>query len=123
MQWSRSDLSAPSLGGIYDAQELHDLITDFGGSFVLYPMAHIIDFKVPEQTRKSGTEFLEGWIELSQAIRLPRNIKGRLRDLRVFPGAGQIEIGFCGAVVIQAAAKSRTLEFSDVMSDVIGFHP
>ena len=123
MQWSRSDLSAPSLGGIYCAQELHDLITDFGGSFVLYPMAHIIDFNVPEQTRKSGAEFLEGWIELSQAIRLPRNIKGRLRDLRVFPGAGQIEIGFCGAVVIQAAAKSRTLEFSDVMGDVIGFHP
>ena len=59
MQWSRSDLSAPSLGGIYGAQELDDLITDFGGSFVLYPMAHIIDFKVPEQTGKSGAEFFE----------------------------------------------------------------
>ena len=32
---------------------------------MLYPMAHIIDFKVPEQTGKSRAEFLEGWIERS----------------------------------------------------------
>jgi hypothetical protein len=64
-----------------------------------------------------------GWIEPLQAIRLPRNVKGRLGDLRAFPRAGQIEIRFGGAVVVQATVKAGTLEFSDVMSDVTWLRP
>jgi hypothetical protein len=32
------------LGGVYGAQELHELVIDLGRGFVLYPVAHIIDF-------------------------------------------------------------------------------
>jgi hypothetical protein len=111
------------LGSVYGAQELHELITDLGRGFVLYPVAHILDFEIPHETGKAGAEFFDGWIEHSQAIRLPRNEKGRLGDLRAFPSTGQIEIGFRGAVIIQATVKAGTLEFTDVMSDVIWFHP
>ncbi len=58
-----------------------------------------------------------------QAIRLPRNVKGRLGDLRAFPRAGQIEIRFGGAVVIEGAVKAGALEFSYVMSDVTWLRP
>jgi hypothetical protein len=34
-----------------------------------------------------------------------------------------MEIRFGGAVVVQATMKAGTLEFSDVMSDVIWFGP
>jgi hypothetical protein len=34
------------LGGVYGAQELHELVTDLGRGFVLYPVAHIIDFEI-----------------------------------------------------------------------------
>jgi len=52
------------LSGVYGAQKLHDLVTDFGRGFVLNPMAHMVDFKVPYETRKAGAEFFERWIEL-----------------------------------------------------------
>ena len=104
-------------------QELHELVTDLGRGFVLYPVAHVIDFEIPHQTGKAGAEFFDGWIEHPQAIRLPRNEKGRLGDLRAFPSGRQIEIRFGGAVVVQPAVKAGALKFSDVMSDVIGFCP
>jgi hypothetical protein len=112
-----------ALGAVYGMQELHELVTDLGRGFVLYPVAHFFDFEIPHETGKGGAEFFDGWIEHSQAIRLPRNEKGRLRDLRAFPSTGQIEISFRSAVVIQATVKAGTLKFSDVMSDVIWFHP
>ena len=104
-------------------QELHELVTDLGRGFVLDPVAHIVDFEIPHETGKAGAHFFHGWIELPQAIRLPRDVKGRSSHLRAFPGAGQIEIRFGGAVVVQATVKAGTLEFSDVMSDVIWFGP
>jgi len=89
----------------------------------LYPVAHIVEFETPHETGNEGAELVGGWIELLQAIHLPRNEKGRLGDLRAFPRGGQIEIQFGGAVVIQATVKAGTPEFSDVMSDVIWLRP
>src|SRR5579864_7890218 len=103
--------------GVYGAQELHELVTDLGRGFVLYPVAHVVEYETPHETGKAGAELFDGWIEHLQAIRLPRNEKGRLGDLRAFPRAGQIEIRFGSAVVIQATVKAGTLEFSDVVSD------
>ena len=111
------------LRSVYGAQELHELVTDLGRGFVLYPVAHIVEFEIPHETGKAGAELFEGWIERPQAVRLSPNVKGRLGDLRAFPSGGQIEIRFGGAVVVQPAVKAGTLEFSDVMSDVIGFCP
>jgi hypothetical protein len=121
MSWDCS--AAAVLAAVYGAQKLQDLVTDFARGFVLNPVAHTVDFETPHETRKAGAEFFEGWIELSQAVRLSRDVKGRLGDLRAFPGPGQIEIRFGGAVVIQGAVKAGTLEFSNVMSDVIYFSP
>src|SRR5580700_11582537 len=84
------------LSGAYGAQELHDLVVDFGRGFVLYPVAHIGDFESSHETRKANTEFFYWGIESRQAIRLPRNVKGRLGDLRAFPSTRQIEIRFGG---------------------------
>jgi hypothetical protein len=111
------------LGRVYGAQELHEPVTDLGRGLVLYPVAHIVDFKIPHKTGKAGAEFFDGWIEHPQPVRLSGNEKGRLGDPRAFPSAGQIEISFSGAVVIQTTVKTGALEFSDVMSDVIWFHP
>jgi len=83
---------------VYGAQELHDLVADLGRGFVLYPVAHIVDFESSHETRKANSEFFYGGIESRQAIRLPRNVKGRLGDLRAFPSTRQIEIRFGGAV-------------------------
>ncbi len=107
------------LGGVYRAHKLHDLITDLGRGFVLNPVAHMVDFEIPHQTRKAGAEFFEGWIELPQPIQLSRNVKGRLGDLRAFPGPGKIEIRLGSAVVVQGAVKAGTLKFGYVMSDII----
>ena len=123
MQFSLQCRCGCVLAAVYSAQKLHDLVTDFGRGFVLNPVAHTVDFEIPHETREAGAEFFEGWIELSQAICLSRDVKGRLGDLRAFPGPGQIEIRFGGAVVIQGAVKAGTLEFSNVMSDVIYFSP
>ena len=98
-------------------------MTDVGSGFVLYPVAHIVEFETPHETGKAGAELFEGWIERPQAVHLAPNVKGRLDDLRAFPSRGQIEIRFGGAVVVQPAVKTGALEFSDVMSDVIGFCP
>ena len=74
---------------------------------MLHPVAHIVDFEPPDETGKAGAHLVPSeWIELSQAIRLPRNEKGRLSDLRAFESGGQIEIGFGGAVVVQATVKA-----------------
>ena len=111
------------LGSVYGAQELHQLVADLGRGFVLYPVAHIVEFETPHETGKAGAELADRWIEHLQAIRRPRNEKRRLGDLRAFPCAGQIEIGFGSAVVIQTTVKAGTLEFSDVVSHVIWFRP
>jgi hypothetical protein len=57
------------LSGVYGAQELHDLIVDLSSGFVLYPVAHIVDFESSHETRKANTEFFYGGIESRQAIR------------------------------------------------------
>lgn len=115
----RGGASIVFLVGADGAQKLHDLVTDFGRGLVLNPVTHIVDFKIPHETRKAGAESLERRIELTQAILLARDVKGRLCDRCTLPCAGQIEIWFGGAVVIQSAVKSGALEFSDVMSYVI----
>ena len=76
----RGGASIAFLGGADGAQKLHDLITDLGRGFVLNPVTHIVDFKIPHETRKARAEFLGGRIELTQAIRLARDVKGRLGD-------------------------------------------
>jgi hypothetical protein len=60
----RLDLPQSVSSGVYGAQKLHDLVTDFGRGFVLNPVAHIVDFEMSHETRKAGAEFFEGWIEL-----------------------------------------------------------
>ena len=123
MQFSSQCRCGCVLAAVYGAQKLQDLGTDLGRGFVLNPVAHIVDFEIPYETRKAGAEFFEGWIELPQAIRLSRNVEGGLGDLRTFIGPGQIEIRFGGAVVIQGTVKAGALEFGNVMSDVIWFSP
>src|ERR1700730_13426940 len=91
------------LGCVYGAQELHELVTDLGGGFVLYPVAHIVEFETPHETGKAGAQLFEGWIERPQAVRFSPNVKGRLGDLRAFPSGRHIEIRFGGAVVVQPA--------------------
>ena len=60
--------------GVYRAQELHKLVTDLSRGFMLYPVAHIVEFDTPHETGKTDAELIHGqWIELSHAIRLPRN--------------------------------------------------
>ena len=46
-----------------------------------------------------------------------------MSDLRTFKSGGQIEIRFGGAVVVQATVKPSSLEFRDVVIDVIRFRP
>src|SRR5580693_3237985 len=104
-------------------QELHELVTDLNRGLVLYPVAYIVEFEIPHDTGKAGAELFERGIERPQAIGLSRNVKRRLGDFRAFPNGGQIEIGFGGAVVIQCAVKAGTLEFRDVMSDIIRLRP
>jgi hypothetical protein len=45
---------------VYGAQELHDLVADLGRGFVLYPVAHIVDFESSHETRKANSEFFYG---------------------------------------------------------------
>src|SRR6202034_4131607 len=100
-------LKQVELGRVYGAQELHELITDLGGGFVLYPVAHIVEFERPEEPGKAGAQLVHRqWIELFQAIRLSPNEKGRLRDVRAFESGGEREIMFGGAVIVQAAVKA-----------------
>jgi hypothetical protein len=59
----RDEVERHVLGWVYGAQELHELVTDLGRGFVLYPVAHIVEFETPDQTGKAGAELFEGWIE------------------------------------------------------------
>src|SRR4029077_5241243 len=111
-----ADSKQVELGRGYGAQELHELITDLGRGFVLYPVAHIVEFERPDETGKAGAHLVDGqWIDLFQAIRFPQNEKRSLRDLRAFESGGQSEIRFGGAVVVQAAVKAGALKFRNVM--------
>jgi hypothetical protein len=58
----RSRTAVFKSSGAYGAQELHELVTDLRGSFVLYPVTHVVDFETPHEARKAGTEFFHGWI-------------------------------------------------------------
>jgi hypothetical protein len=78
------EIERHALGGVYGAQKLHQLVSDLFRGFVLYPVAHVVDFEIPHETGEAGTEFFDGWIKCPQAIRLPRNVKGRLGDFRAF---------------------------------------
>ncbi len=101
----------------------HKLFADFGRGFVLYPVAYIVEFEVPDETGKAGAELLKRRIERPKTIGLTRDVKRRLGDLRTFPGGGQVEIRFSGAIVIQGTAKAGSLEFRYVVSHIIWFHP
>ncbi len=97
------------LGRVYRAQELHKLFADFGRGFVLYPVAYIVEFEIPHETGKTGAKLFKRGIKRPQAISFTRDVKRRLSDLRAFPGGGQIEIRFGGAVVIQGAMETGAL--------------
>lgn len=83
------------------------------------PVSNIVYCERPHKTRKTCAEFFERWIEFRQAVRLPRNVEGRLGNLRALPDPGEIEVWFCGAVIVQGTVKSGTLKFSDIMLDII----
>jgi hypothetical protein len=51
------------LGRVYRAQELHKLFADFGRGLVLYPVAYVVEFEVPDEARKAGAKLLGGGIE------------------------------------------------------------
>jgi len=51
-------------------------------------MAHIVEFEMPYEIGKADAKLVGEWVELFQAIRLSRNKKGRLNDLRAFSGSG-----------------------------------
>jgi hypothetical protein len=48
--------SRAPLGRVYRAQELHKLFADFGRGLVLYPVAYIVEFEVPDEARKAGAK-------------------------------------------------------------------
>ena len=115
---------ALALGSVQSPQELHELLTNHLRRFVLYPMAHIVELEPSPEPRKPGAHLVHGKrIKFFHSIRLPPNEKGRLRDLRTLESGGQIEIRFCGAVVVQPPVKAGALEFSDIMIDVIRGRP
>jgi len=117
-------LVAGESGGVYRAQELHELVTDLGRGFVLYPVAHMVKFETSHETGKADSKLVYGQrVELFESIRLPHHVKGRLSDLRASESSGQREVRFGRSVVIQATVKSGTLEFRNVMLDVIWFRP
>ena len=105
------------LGGFTaGTQELHELVTDLGRGFVLYPVAHIVEFEPSHKTGKAGAHLVyRERIELFKPSAFPPNEKGRLGDLRAFESGGQIEVWFGGAIVVQATVKAGALEFSNVM--------
>src|SRR5580704_7721232 len=88
--------SRAPLGRVYRAQELHKLFADFGRGFVLYPVAHIVEFEIPHETGKTSAKLFKRGIKRPQAISFTRDIKRRLSDLRTLPGGGHIEIRFGG---------------------------
>jgi hypothetical protein len=55
------------LRGIYGAQELHELVTDQVGGFVLHPVADIVEFE--PATRKAGAHSVQAKrIKFSQPV-------------------------------------------------------
>jgi len=113
-----------SSGGVYCAQKLHELVANLGGRFMLYPVTGIVEFETAHETGKAGAKLVHRKrIEFFHAIRLASNEEGRLGDFRAFPCGGQKEIRFGGAIIVETTVKAGTLEFSDVVGNVIGFGP
>src|SRR5580704_8438527 len=64
---------------VYGPQELHKLVNDHAMGFVLYPVAHIVEFEPSHKTRKAGTHLVYGKrIEFFHSLRLPPNEERRL---------------------------------------------
>jgi hypothetical protein len=82
---------ASSLGRVHRAQEFHELFADFGRSLVLYPVTYVVEFQVPDETRKAGSQLFGRGIKRSQAVCLSGYVKRGLRDLRAFPCCEQIK--------------------------------
>jgi hypothetical protein len=111
------------IGRVHSAQELHKLLADFGRGLVLYPVADIVEFEIPDEARKAGVKLFRRRIKRPQTIGLSRNVKRGLGYLRAFPGSGQVEIEFGGAIVVQCPMKTGALEFRYVVSHIIRFYP
>ena len=45
-----------ALDWAYDAQEFHQLVTDLGRGFVLYPVARSVEFETSHETSPSGRQ-------------------------------------------------------------------
>ena len=88
------------------------------------PVAHIIEFERCDEAWKAGAHLIHGKrVEFFQTVRFPPHEKGGLRDFGAFPSGGQIEIRFCGAVVIQGTVKAGAPELGHVMNDVTWLSP
>ena len=59
------------LRGIYGAQELHELVTDQVGGFVLHPVAHIVEFKPAHETSEGRRAFGPRYADKVLSTRLP----------------------------------------------------
>jgi hypothetical protein len=111
-------------GGVHCAQEINDLVADQIRRFVLYPMAYIFELEPANKTRQARAHLVYcKRIEFFQSIRLSPDKKRGLGDLRSFESCGQMEIGFGGAVIVEATVKAGALEFRDVMVDVFRLRP
>ncbi len=115
-------MSAP-LRRAYRAQKLHELFADFGRGFVLYPVAYIVEFEVPDKTRKAGAKVFSSGIKRCQTVCPSRDVKRRLGDLRALPGSRQVEVWFRGTIVVQCTMKASALEFRYVVGHVAGIRP
>ena len=105
-------------------QKLHELLIDHIRGFVLYPVAHIVEFETANETGNAGAHLIHGQrIKLFQAIRLPPDEKRRLRNPGAFPRSGQVKVRFSGPIVVQGTVKAGALKFRHVMSDVIRLRP
>ena len=83
---------------------------------MLYPVAYIVEFEVPNEARKAGAKLLGWGIKRPQTISFTRDVKRGLGDLRAFPGGGQIEIELGSAIVVQRTVKAGALKFRHVVS-------
>ena len=111
------------LSGSYSAQEFHQLVTYLGRGFVLHPVADVVEFEMANETGEAGAKFVEGWVELAEAVRFSGDVKGGLRNPGTFEGPGEIKIRFRGAIVIQGGVKAGALKFGDVVSDIFWISP
>ncbi len=90
---------------------------------MLYPVAYIVEFQIPDETRKAGSQLFGRRIKCAQAVGLSGDVERGLGDLRAFPGGGQIEVWLGGAIVIQGAVKAGALKFRYVVCQVLPVHP